>query len=1031
MAIGTDEKIILEVQLQADEAIKEIQSLKGRIETLKETQKSIDKTTKEGAEAYDAQTAAIKALQSQQRALENQVKNTAASFQFAEGSLSANRAELNALKKQYADLAPELASNLLPKINELTTRIKEQEQGIQVYSRSVGDYENAIRRVLAEQKAQVQTEEQINATLQESNRILNSEESTLREVEVAFRQLKEAQKDASGGIKNDIDKTLLGLETRFLNLSGKQDEFGEKVKKGAAEINDAYADVAGGITAAFQLPEILGFIEKGSAAADVAEKIQTGFAASMQIRQVAIGLAELKTVRLDLAQKAQNVTTAITAALNKTTAATFNLFGASVETTATKFKFLRGAIVASGLGALAIGVIALIQNWDELSAALGGTNEKLSITKKAVQDVGQEFAKERSEVESLTFEFEQQNTSQARKVEIIEELQKISPTYFGTLNKEKATVEELTSAQNKFNDALLKQALLKGYQKQLEELSAAQAQITTELETGTAEATTFQKAVNFLTSGFRAPVGGAEVLNTIDAVKNASKELDDNQKKIKATLELINQTETELQQMGGEAIESEATKKAKAAKEKARQKAIKDAEADRAKLQRIAEQKIKDEENYYNKILSLAQKAREIQISTIGNERERDLASLKEKHVQEQIELSKNYAETKAAAIKAGKETASIEQTYFDAIFNLKRAQAAEITAFNQKNSEEDQNLLFESYKKSLSIIDDGETLQTALIYKAINDEAAIRKAAGDQTFDQEAELERRLLELKEQSLNAKKSLLETQLKDETLNAEQRAEIEKQLAETTIAIETNRLNNSKKLAQDERNTIQATINYRKEIANLSIDIAKATAQLLFSNAQNTRAFALFEVAADTAQALTNTLLNSTSPASADNVATGGLASIPKYLTIAATIITNAAKVKQILEGEPPQPVISVASFSSGGYTGRGGRYEPAGIVHRDEYVVPSPVLNSSEGRSLVGRLESLRSNVSRTGISGFADGGFTSSAAFSAAANNFQTAKIFSATFEKAASKIRPVVSVKEINSVQTRVSVTESRSRL
>lgn len=975
MAIGTDEKIILEVQLQLDEAIKEIQSLKGRIETLKETQKSIDKTTKEGAEAYDAQTAAIKALQSQQRALENQVKNTAASFQFAEGSLSANRAELNALKKQYADLAPELASNLLPKINELTTRIKEQEQGIQVYSRSVGDYENAIRRVLAEQKAQVQTEEQINDTLQESVRILNSEEATLREVEVAFRELKAAQKDAAGGIKSDIDQTLLGLETRFLNLSGKQDEFGEKVKKGAAEINDAYADVASGITAAFQLPEIVGFIEKGSAAAQTAEKIQTGFAASMQIRQIAIGIAEAKTVALDLAQKKQNATTAIAGVLNKATAATFKLFGASVETTSFSFKALRGAIVATGLGALAIGLIALIQNFDSVKNAV---YEFLGPLQTAA-DKARDF---------------------------------LNVISFGL-------IDDSATAKTKENADKAVESF-----KKLENVrKAGEDQIKREIDLLKAKGATDKDILNaekgLIAEKLKNISAEEKVLKQKQKVNKLSQEEKDRLFELGETRKQINSE--------GAILDASFTKK----QEEERKKRIENAQKEKQRLQQIADEKKKIQDDFLSKVASLDQKAREISISAIENERARDLASLEEKHRKEQIELQKNFDEAKAAAKKAGKETTSIEKTFLDAQTNQKKAQAAEITSFNEKNAKEDQNLLFESYKKSLSIIDAGETLQTAAILKSVNDEAAIRKAAGDQTFNQEAELERRLLELKEQSLNAKKSLLETQLKDETLNAEQRAEIEKQLAETTIAIETNRLNNSKKLAQDERNTIQATINYRKEIANLSIDIAKATAQLLFSNAQNTRAFALFEVAADTAQALTNTLLNSTSPASADNVATGGLASIPKYLTIAATIITNAAKVKQILEGEPPTPVISVASFSSGGYTGRGGRYEPAGIVHRDEYVVPSPVLNSSEGRSLVGRLESLRSNVSRTGISGFADGGFTSSAAFSAAANNFQTAKIFSATFEKAASKIRPVVSVKEINSVQTRVSVTESRSRL
>jgi len=55
-------------------------------------------------------------------------------------------------------------------------------------------------------------------------------------------------------------------------------------------------------------------------------------------------------------------------------------------------------------------------------------------------------------------------------------------------------------------------------------------------------------------------------------------------------------------------------------------------------------------------------------------------------------------------------------------------------------------------------------------------------------------------------------------------------------------------------------------------------------------------------------------------------------------------------------------------FSSGGYTGAGGKYEPAGIVHRGEYVFDKAAV----ARLGVGNLEALR----RGAIRGFADGGF-------------------------------------------------------
>lgn len=57
------------------------------------------------------------------------------------------------------------------------------------------------------------------------------------------------------------------------------------------------------------------------------------------------------------------------------------------------------------------------------------------------------------------------------------------------------------------------------------------------------------------------------------------------------------------------------------------------------------------------------------------------------------------------------------------------------------------------------------------------------------------------------------------------------------------------------------------------------------------------------------------------------------------------------------------------TFSSGGYTGPGGKYEPAGIVHRDEFVVRKEVVQQP------GMLEFLDSLNTR----GYADGGLVSS----------------------------------------------------
>lgn len=58
-------------------------------------------------------------------------------------------------------------------------------------------------------------------------------------------------------------------------------------------------------------------------------------------------------------------------------------------------------------------------------------------------------------------------------------------------------------------------------------------------------------------------------------------------------------------------------------------------------------------------------------------------------------------------------------------------------------------------------------------------------------------------------------------------------------------------------------------------------------------------------------------------------------------------------------------------FASGGYTGAGGKYQPAGVVHRGEYVVPSQYVNQSSGLPNANFLSQLQN-----GMRGYANGGF-------------------------------------------------------
>jgi len=62
------------------------------------------------------------------------------------------------------------------------------------------------------------------------------------------------------------------------------------------------------------------------------------------------------------------------------------------------------------------------------------------------------------------------------------------------------------------------------------------------------------------------------------------------------------------------------------------------------------------------------------------------------------------------------------------------------------------------------------------------------------------------------------------------------------------------------------------------------------------------------------------------------------------------------------------------NYANGGYTGRGGKYEPAGIVHRGEYVVPKQHVNQSTGLPYADALGRLMP-ASAPATSSYANGG--------------------------------------------------------
>ena len=114
-------------------------------------------------------------------------------------------------------------------------------------------------------------------------------------------------------------------------------------------------------------------------------------------------------------------------------------------------------------------------------------------------------------------------------------------------------------------------------------------------------------------------------------------------------------------------------------------------------------------------------------------------------------------------------------------------------------------------------------------------------------------------------------------------------------------------------------------------------------------------------------------------ASPESVATWGVAGMAKFAAISALMYAGIAAAEgAVNKNIQKKKETSPKKLYTGGYTGDGGMYEPAGIVHKGEYVVSQQQLRNPNVQSMVAALERNRVSLSPEAVSLFSGGGFTS-----------------------------------------------------
>ncbi len=139
----------------------------------------------------------------------------------------------------------------------------------------------------------------------------------------------------------------------------------------------------------------------------------------------------------------------------------FSRLRATTGSTGGAMKALLGQLTGAGGVGLAISLITTAVTFASMgfgawTRGMQQNREEAKKTADAYGEVVKELSKELVQVQLVVTALKNENLSRSQRIEAIRQLQQISPAYFGTLNTEKATVEQITAAYDKFSQSIIR-----------------------------------------------------------------------------------------------------------------------------------------------------------------------------------------------------------------------------------------------------------------------------------------------------------------------------------------------------------------------------------------------------------------------------------------------------------------------------------------------------------------------------------------------------------------------------------------------
>ena len=566
---------------------------------------------------------------------------------------------------------------------------------------------------------------------------------------------------------------------------------------------------------------------------------------------------------------------------------------------------------------------------------------------------------QRTSLFRLEFKLKDVNTTQEDRVKIIKDLQKQYPKLLGNIDAEKISAEKLSKALKKVNDELLNKIIIASKDEEIEEQNEKRKDAF--LEQFEAE----NEAIN-LASKLK------KKFQDLGISVEATPEGLDGLQQVKHTMDALNKArdrQNQLRVEGNASYKLQTGTLSKLAKQLAALK-------NRYAILKESEDDFNIENAKSNKLLS--EKEKLMKRLGISNEEEvkskEDIIKVNNKLTETEKELSddklkadkKLANEKKKAAEKLANDLLKAEERLIKeseklrneadllAITDKEDLEIAKLRIAIQAQRDEFESSIANEDLKNVALID----LEANRIAKekAIRNKFKDEKASDDfkegekikeKNKQQLKDNEDFALEVKQQGIQiaGETARLLTDISQQKADREKDIELTNLDAQLENGLITQQQFESKKLEIEKKAFEKKK---KLELANVAISLAT-------------------EIASIQASAAANPL----------NAVTFGSAGLSQ-----AAVLTGIAIAKSAVQAG----AIASQKFAGGGFTGNGSGiadetgFKQAGIVHEGEYVVPKHVLGTSEGSSLVGALENMRTNkpMPNLGI-GYANGGMVSS----------------------------------------------------